>query len=102
MRIVGFILVVGSALLTLPRTGSAREWNATLESRDAYLFTYFKGNGEDGLHLAYSVDGLTWQALNDGKALLRPVVGRNKLMRDPQIVAGPDGLFHLVWTSSWN
>ena len=22
-------------------------------------------------------------------------------MRDPQIVAGPDGLFHMVWTTSW-
>jgi hypothetical protein len=73
-----------------------------LTSREAYLFTYFKGNGEDGLHLAYSVDGLTWQALNGGKSFLKPVVGRNKLMRDPQIVAGPDGLFHMVWTSSWN
>jgi hypothetical protein len=73
-----------------------------LTSREAYLFTYFKGNGEDGLHLAYSLDGLVWQALNGGKSLLRPVVGRNKLMRDPQIVAGPDGLFHMVWTTSWN
>ena len=25
-----------------------------------YLFSYFKGNGEDGLHLAYSNDGLKW------------------------------------------
>jgi hypothetical protein len=66
------------------------------------LFTYFKGNGEDGLHLAYSVDGLVWQTLNGGRSLLRPVVGRNRLMRDPQIVAGPDGLFHMVWTTSWN
>jgi hypothetical protein len=72
------------------------------ESDEAYLFTYFKGNGEDGLHLAYSVDGLVWQALNGGKSLLKPVVGRNRLMRDPQIVAGPDGLFHMVWTTSWN
>ena len=26
-------------------------------ARDAYIFSYFKGNGEDGLHLAYSDDG---------------------------------------------
>ena len=70
-------------------------------SREAYLFSYFKGNGEDGLHLAYSVDGLVWQTLNGGKSFLKPVVGRSKLMRDPQIVAGPGGLFHMVWTSSW-
>jgi hypothetical protein len=71
-------------------------------SRDAYIFSYFKGNGEDGLHLAYSEDGFIWHELNGGTSLLRPVVGRSKLMRDPQIIAGPDGLFHMVWTTSWN
>lgn len=25
---------------------------------DAWVFSYFKGNGEDGLHLAWSEDGL--------------------------------------------
>jgi hypothetical protein len=70
-------------------------------SQAAYLFAYFKGNGEDGLHLAHSDDGLTWKELNGGKSLLQPVIGKHKLMRDPQIVAGPDGMFHLVWTSSW-
>ncbi len=65
-----------------------------------YLFSYFTGNGEDGLHLAHSTDGLTWTALNDGKSLLTPSVG-SKLMRDPCICQGPDGTFHLVWTSGW-
>ena len=69
---------------------------------DAYIFSYFKGNGEDGLHLAYSDDGLVWRPLNGGKSLLQPVVGRSKLMRDPQITMGPDGLFHMVWTTSWS
>ena len=23
-------------------------------------------------------------------------------MRDPQITMGPDGLFHMVWTTSWS
>lgn len=65
-----------------------------------YLFSYFKGNGEDGLHLAYSQDGLTWVALNDDKSFLAPQVG-TKLMRDPCICQGPDGTFHMVWTSGW-
>lgn len=26
---------------------------------EAYIFTYFKDNGQDGLHLAYSHDGHT-------------------------------------------
>jgi hypothetical protein len=66
----------------------------------AYLFSYFLDNGQDGLHLAYSQDGLTWTALKGGKSFLPPEVG-GKLMRDPCICTGPDGEFHMVWTSSW-
>jgi hypothetical protein len=68
----------------------------------AYLFTYFVGNGEDGLHLAASADGYTWEKLNDGRSYLAPKVGKSKLMRDPCIVRGSDGTFHMVWTSGWN
>ena len=71
------------------------------KSGDAYLFAYFKGNGQDGLHLAYSTDGLTWTALNSDRSLLQPNIGKDKLMRDPHITEGPDGTFHMVWTSSW-
>ncbi len=72
------------------------------KSGAAYLFSYFKGNGEDGLHLAYSYDGLTWRTLNNDNSLLRPTVGKDKLMRDPHIALGTDGLFRMVWTSSWS
>ena len=65
------------------------------------LFSYFMKNGEDGLHLATSDDGLTWTALNGGKSLLRPEVGESKLMRDPSVARAPDGTFHMVWTTSW-
>ena len=65
-----------------------------------YLFSYFLGNGEDGLHLAWSSDGLKWEALKSGKSFLPPVVG-GKLMRDPCVTTGPDGTFHMVWTDSW-
>ena len=71
-------------------------------SGKVYLYSYFTGNGEDGLHLAYSHDGYTWEALNGGKSLLRPKAGGDKLMRDPCIIRGGDGLFHMVWTVSWN
>lgn len=66
-----------------------------------YLFSYFKGNGEDGLHLALSQDGMTWQALNHDSSILKPMVGKEKLMRDPCIIQGKDGGFHMVWTASW-
>jgi hypothetical protein len=65
-----------------------------------YLFTSFRGNGEDGLHLAYSYDGLRWTALKNDKTFLEPTVG-GKLMRDPCIIQGPDQIFHMVWTTSW-
>ena len=37
-----------------------------------YIFSYFKGNGEDGLHLAYSEDGLAWRALNNDQPFFQP------------------------------
>lgn len=67
----------------------------------AYLFSYFINNGEDGLHLAFSRDGYKWVALNNGKSLLKPEVGESKLMRDPCVTRGPDGTFHMVWTTAW-
>lgn len=78
---------------------NAAQINAPKEPT-AYLFSYFLDNGQDGLHLAYSQDGLTWTALKDGKSFLPPKVG-GKLMRDPCICVGPDGEYHMVWTSSW-
>jgi len=87
-----------SAILTL-----AFSFNALAQSpKEVYLFSYFKGNGEDGLHLAYSEDGYKWLALKNDASFLTPVVSKDKLMRDPCIIRGADGLFHMVWTVSWN
>lgn len=76
-------------------------YNCT-EQKDVYLFSYFKNRGQDGLHLAYSYDGLKWEALNNDSTYLVPEVSPDKLMRDPCIVQDKDGLFHMVWTVSWN
>ena len=70
--------------------------------KSAYIFSYFKGNGEDGLHLAYSKDGLNWTSLNNDQSYLTPVTGNDKLMRDPCIIRDKKGIFHMVWTVSWN
>jgi lysophospholipase L1-like esterase len=72
------------------------------DEANAYIFSYFTGNGEDGLHLAASKDGYRWEKLGEGKSYLTPQVGKSKLMRDPCIVRGPDGTYHMVWTSGWN
>lgn len=71
-------------------------------AQQVYMFAYFKGNGEDGLHLAYSRDGYKWAALKGDSSWLTPTVSNDKLMRDPCIIRGGDGLFHMVWTVSWN
>ena len=74
--------------------------HAQRSSSNVYLFCYFKGNG-DGLHYAYSKDGYTWKALFNDSVVLRPVVSKDKLFRDPCIIRGADGRYHMVWTVSW-
>ncbi len=66
----------------------------------ALVFTSFRGNGEDGLHLAASRDGYTWTALRGDRPIFSPKVGGG-LVRDPSLVRGPDGVFHMVWTTGW-
>ena len=69
---------------------------------EVYLFSFFQDNGQDGLHLAYSPDGLTWTALKGNTSFLTPEVGESRLMRDPCIIRGGDGRYHMVWTTGWN
>ena len=69
---------------------------------EVYLFSYFKNNGEDGLHLAYSFDGFHWKPLKNNQSFLTPTAGKDKLMRDPCIIKGKEGKFYMVWTVSWH
>lgn len=79
---------------------SARDAGSLPET--CYLFAYFYHDRQaDGLRLAWSRDGFAWEMLNKGETCLRPEVGEQKLMRDPCIYQGPDGTFHLVWTTAW-
>ena len=88
-----------AVLLLNALTGSAQK---PLKKDEVLLFAYFKDNGEDGLHLASSPDGYQWTALNNDQSFLKPTVSKDKLMRDPCIIRGKDGLFHMVWTTSWH
>lgn len=67
--------------------------------REVFLFTSFREPATDGLHMLYSYDGYNWTDLEG--VLLKPEIGPGKLMRDPSLVQGPDGTFHLVWTTAW-
>jgi lysophospholipase L1-like esterase len=99
-----WLLLLLGLILQIPLArgqAAATRANAGVVPATAYLFSYFVNNGEDGLHLAWSRDGYRWEALNEGRSYLSPTVGESKLMRDPCLLRGPDGTFHLVWTTSW-
>ncbi len=68
-------------------------------AKDIYVSTSFHEPATEGLRFIYSCDGLRWDSIEG--VFLRPEVGTQKVMRDPSVVQGPDGTFHLVWTSSW-
>ena len=74
---------------------------ALAQQNEVYVFCYFKNNGQDGLHLAWSEDGLKWKALKRDSSFLPPLVSKDKIMRDPCIIRGADGAFQMVWTDSW-
>jgi hypothetical protein len=73
----------------------------TSGQEELFLFSYFKAHG-DGLYLAWSEDGFIWHGLNDEKSFITGETGPEKLMRDPFLLPGQDGWFHLVWTAGWN
>ena len=67
--------------------------------KDVYLFTSFNEPASAGLRLLYSHDAYHWTDLNH--IFIKPEVGDAKIMRDPSIEQGPDGVYHLVWTTGW-
>ena len=71
-----------------------------LQAQDVYLFATFREPQQDGLFLASSKDGYHWNSLVG--PYNTPGVGADKIMRDPSIIQGPDGTFHMVWTCSWS
>jgi hypothetical protein len=63
------------------------------------MFTSFHEPANEGLRFLFSDDGYQWNEVPG--TFLKPDVGVQKVMRDPSIAQGPDGVYHLVWTSSW-
>lgn len=87
--------------------------------KEVYLFSSHREPALDGLHFLYSYDGLHWDSL--AGSWLKPEIGNKtayidafsghkvepkycptSMMRDPSILQGPDGTFHLVWTLGWS
>ena len=83
-------LLMGSALSAIGAEPIAQK----------YVFSFFRKNGEKGVYLAVSDDALNWREINGGNPVMEPKVG-GKLTRDPSICRGPDGVYRMVWTTSW-
>jgi beta-xylosidase len=77
-----------------------------LESRAAepdemLVLAFFRDNGQAGIYLAASEDGLRFTALHKDQPVMKPAPWHDQqLTRDPSIVFH-DGKFHAVWTSNW-
>lgn len=71
------------------------------EPDEVLLLSFFRGNGQAGIFLAKSEDGLTFTPLNHDLPVMKPAPweGQN-LTRDPSIVFH-DGIYRAVWTTSW-
>lgn len=68
-------------------------------SREYYVYSSFHEPANEGLRYLWSKDGRHWDSIPG--TWLKPLVGNQKVMRDPSIQRTPDGTYHLVWTSSW-
>ncbi|WP_345953451.1 glycoside hydrolase family 43 protein [Mucilaginibacter sp. PAMB04168] len=79
--------------------GSLMLITSCASKKDVYMFTSFNEPASAGLRLLYSTDAYNWTDLNH--VFIKPEVGDAKIMRDPSIAKGPDGTFHLVWTTGW-
>jgi len=66
--------------------------------KDVFMFTSFHEPATAGLRFLYSYDGYKWTGFDT--TFFKPTIDE-KVLRDPSIVQGPDGTFHLVWTSAW-
>lgn len=87
-----YLALIGLTTCIWPALGMAKP-------EDVYLFTSFQGNGENGLQFLYSEDLREWKRIPGH--FLKPQVGGSRLLRDPSLLRGPDGTFHLVWTTGW-
>lgn len=71
-------------------------------AKPAYLATYFVGNGETGAYLAVSEDGYQFRPIVEPNVpILKPELGKDRLMRDPCLLRDPEGKWHMVWTTGW-
>ena len=71
------------------------------EPDEMLVLAFFRDNGQAGIFLAASEDGLHFTALHKDQPVMKPAPWPDQqLTRDPSIVFH-DGKFPAVWTSNW-
>lgn len=101
----GSLLALASSvaiLAGLVTAGTPASPAAAADADAAYVMTYFResldGTGNsNNVHLAVSLDGRQWQALNDNRPILDPTAGTGGI-RDPFIHRLQDGTWVLLAT----
>jgi len=96
MKLTGLICLMAALTAT---AASGKPAETADDGGKVWISTSFHEPATEGLRFIYSRDGVKWDSI--AGVFLRPEVGQQKVMRDPSIACGPDGTFHLVWTSSW-
>lgn len=74
------------------------DWSEGVAATDAWVMASIGTSqtvNSDALHLAYSEDGLTWNALNSNNSVFTPTIGSGHI-RDPYIFRKNDGTFVLL------
>ncbi len=92
-----FIIIAFTALVLCPCQAKKPQKE---ERKVAYLAAYMKGNDEKNMYYALCENKFIFSALNEGN----PVISASfddKLLRDPMVLQGKDGVYHLVATVSW-
>lgn len=94
--------IISAALLAalLLACASCASKPPAVKNNSVYLFTSFRDADQKFLRFLYSFDGYHWT--NVPGTFLEASVGVSQQFRDPSLLRGPDGTFHLVWTSGWH
>lgn len=87
----------GSSTTAEREVDREREVSPDRSERAAYVLVFFRGEGGQGVELAVSDDGLAFGEV-EGSPVLTSELGLG-LTRDPSVLRGPDGRWHMTWTT---
>ena len=98
LKYLARLLLASSSTVAFAAVSHASASNST----EIYLFPYFQNNGNSGIYLSDSTNGINFSALNGGNPIFTPPAsfGSQNLTRDPAIIY-QNGIFDMVWTSNW-